>query len=81
MNKGYEAIASILETKYGVGALAADPTTVIWAATQRRVDIVSEGWAFEFAVKQVKNELKKLNRAREKFGKMPVYVPFGHGLF
>lgn len=81
MNKGYELIASVLETRYGVGAVQAAPITVLWAAEHALAEQIAEGWNTEYVVNQLKTEIKKLNRVREKYGKIPVYVPFGHQLF
>jgi hypothetical protein len=64
----YKALSDILETEYGVDALGAPPEAVIWAAERLPKD-------------QAVSELSALNRAREKHGKVLVYVPYGHSLF
>ncbi len=64
----YRTLANILSTEYGVGPLVASPETVLWAAAKMPRD-------------QAKDELKHLNRARNIYGHIPVFVPYGHPLF
>jgi hypothetical protein len=64
----HKTLSRILEVEYGVSALVAPPEAVIWAA---------ERLPNEHAI----NELSSLNNAREKHGKVLVYVPYGHPLF
>ena len=49
------------------------PTVFIWAA-DHAIDAGIE-------VSKVKEDIKAINRTREKFGMIPVYVPFGHRAF
>lgn len=72
MTKHYRELATILESYYGVGSLAADPTTVLWAAN-KLLDSKS--------VEEVKAQLSALNKQREKFGKAPAVAQFGSELF
>jgi hypothetical protein len=64
----YQTLANILSTEYGVGPLIAPPEAVLWAADKM------PDW-------QAKEELKALNRARNIYGYVPVFVPYGHRLF
>ena len=80
MNKGYEAIANVLEDEYGVGAMVASTTTIIWAADELLLQRLT--WmSFDDAVKRGKAEIRAINIARKKHGKPLVYIPFGHNLF
>jgi len=63
----YQALAQKIE-EYGVGAVAADPVVVLWAAAK-------------LPAVQAKRELKSLNRRREALGAPLVYAPFGHNAF
>jgi len=62
-------IETILHDVYGVGLLAADRTTVLWAAER-----IAE-------TETAKRELRKANRKREKFGVGPAYAAYGTRLF
>jgi hypothetical protein len=62
-------IETILHDVYGVGLLAANPTTVLWAA-----DRIAD-------TETAKKELRKANRKREKMGRMPAYPEYGTRLF
>lgn len=62
-------IENILHDVYGVGLLAANPTTVLWAA-ERIED-----------TETAKKELKRVNRKREKYGVIPAYAAYGTRLF
>ena len=64
----YRTLANILSNEYGVGIMVAPPEAVLWAAEK-------------MPVAQAKDELKALNRARQRHGVIPVYVPYGHQLF
>lgn len=64
----YPNLDRILANVYGVGILAADPTTVLWAMDRLPVD-------------QAKAELKALNARRHQMGRPLVYVPYGHPCF
>jgi len=64
----YKSLLHILEAEYGVGALVASPEVVLWAAEK-------------LPKEQAISELSALNRAREKYGTMPVCAPYGHPLF
>ena len=59
-------IEQVLYETYGVSLMAAEPTTIIWAA-ERCAEPTSE--------------LKKANRARQRMGKMPAYAPYGSKCF
>lgn len=65
----YASLSTVLENRYGVGALAADPTTILWAWAVLAQD-KGEGVADK--------ELSALNRRRNKVGKMPAYKPYGY---
>ena len=65
-------IETILSKRYEVGVLFAPVEAVIWAA-----DLAVEKIGAEAARK----ELSKVNRKREKFGRMPVYPAYGTVLF
>lgn len=59
-------ILSILSDVYGVGVVAADPTTILWAA--ERCD-------------NPKGALKAANSIRLRHGVVPAYAPCGHVCF
>lgn len=71
-NNTFKNLASILEGTYGVGPLAATPTTIIWAA-----DLLMARDGAESAYR----ELSSLNRKRERFGVIPAYPEYGTPLF
>lgn len=62
-------LENILCDIYGVGAVHACPTTVLWAAD--RID----------DVETAKKELRRINRLREKHGAPLAYPPYGSRLF
>ena len=62
----------ILGEEYDAGLGIGDPTAILWAAEKAAEEIGTEA---------AKKELKKINRVREKYGKIPVYAPYGHRLF
>jgi hypothetical protein len=62
-------IEAILNERYGVGVLAADPIAIIWAAEWITV------------TEQAKAELKRVNALQRKYGKVPAYPAFGTRLF
>ena len=65
----YPTLSAILESRYGVGAIAACPTTILWA------------WAVlakEKGEAVADKELSALNRKRNKVGKIPAYKPYGY---
>ena len=68
----YSVLARIIENRYGVGPLAASPTTVIWAAQHLAQDA---------GVTRARAELSALNRRREKAGVSPAYPQYGSPLF
>ena len=65
-------IVKTLESRYGVGALAADVITIEWAATH----LLST-----HSRDVVKAAVKRLNAARYKMGHMEVFPSYGHPLF
>ena len=67
-----KALAAVLESRYGVGAVAAPPVAVLWAAEHLAE---SEGFAV------AKAQLSALNRVRERHGRIPAYAPWGSPLF
>jgi hypothetical protein len=66
------SLVSVLQQRYGVGPLAADPNTILWAA---------EFLAEHESVERAKNQLKLVNEIRRNQGKVTVFVPYGHKLF
>ena len=66
------SLVSILADRYDVGVLAAPVCAVIWAA---------ELVAAERGADVARRELSAVNRKRERAGKVPAYVPYGHALF
>lgn len=62
-------LSAILENRYGVGALVACPTTVLWAWAVLAND---KGEAV------ADKELSALNRKRNGVGKMPAHKPYGY---
>ena len=68
----YKGLSSILETVYGVAVLAAEPTTILWAAERLKK---AEGT--EVALSQ----LSALNRRRDRAGKIPAWPVYGSQLF
>jgi len=71
-NHGFRDLSYILETYYGVGALQACPTTVLWAAEK----LVARKGAEE-----ARRQLAHLNRRRNAAGRIPAYPDFGTELF
>ena len=65
-------IVKTLESRYGVGALAADVITIEWAATH----LLST-----HSRDVVKAAVKRLNAARYKMGHMEFFPSYGHPLF
>lgn len=65
-------LASILTSRYGVTVENAPKITIIWAA---EFLMAQEG--AEIAKKQ----LSAVNRKRERLGRIPAYVDYGHPLF
>lgn len=80
MFKGFEALASVLESEFGVGPIAASPVTAIWAAEflLANLTVVSPR---EASVHYVKDQLSAFNTWRDKKGKTLAYLNFGHPLF
>lgn len=70
-------VANLIETtivsRYDVTAMVASPLTILWTADY----LVSAGYEID----QIKKDLKKVNRKREKAGKIPAYAPYGSPLF
>jgi hypothetical protein len=64
----YKNIELILNKVYGVDAISAPPEAVLWASDKLPADLALE-------------EIRALNREREKLGKMLIYIPYGHRLF
>jgi hypothetical protein len=64
----YKNIELILNEIYGTDAIYAPVEAVLWATDFLPADIARQ-------------ELRELNEEREKAGRMPVYVPYGHRLF
>lgn len=64
----YRELSRILSDEYGVGILAAPVEAILWAADK-------------LPVEQAKQELTALNQARQRQGRCPAYVPYGHPLF
>ena len=65
-------VAQTLVSRYGVGPLAADVTTVEWATDHALKT---------YAPAVVKTALSRLNSKRVAMGKMPAYPRYGHPLF
>lgn len=65
-------IDKVLEDLYGVTVFSSPPLAIIWAA---------EHLAKVEGVERAKAELSAANRRRERAGKRPGYVDFGHLLF
>lgn len=59
-------ILGILSDRYGVGVVAADPVTILWAA--ERCD-------------HPKDALSAANSIRKRHGVVPAYAPYGHICF
>lgn len=64
----YQTLSNILSTEYGVGIMVAPTEAILWAAEKMPVE-------------QAKQELKALNKARQRIGQIPVVAPYGHPLF
>lgn len=62
MKTTYARLAEVLETRYGVGALAAPPVAVLWA---------TDALADDVGRTQAERELAALNRRRNRVGKIP----------
>ena len=62
-------IETILSIVYGVGVAVAPREVVLWAAAK-----IEDKEA-------ARKELKRANRIRTKYGKPPVYAPYGHHAF
>jgi hypothetical protein len=69
---GYSRLAKILEARYGVGLLAAPPTSILWAA---------DHLADQAGLSVARRELSAANRRRESQGKMPAVPDYGSRLF
>ena len=65
-------IDKILCDLYGVSVFSSPPIAIVWAA---------EHLAQVEGVAVAKAELSEANRRRERAGKRPAYVDFGHILF
>ena len=65
-------IDQVLQDVYGVNVYSAPATCVVWAA---------EFMAQRDGIELAKSELSDANRRREKLGKRPAYVEYGHPLF
>lgn len=65
-------LAAIHLSRYGVTVEEAGPISVVWAA-EHLMEL--EG------VDVAKKQLRAVNRRREKLGKRPAYVDYGHPLF
>lgn len=65
-------LASILSSRYGVTVENSPEIAIIWAA-----EFLMEQDGVEVAKKQ----LSTMNRKREKLGRIPAYVDYGHPLF
>lgn len=81
MFKGFETLNHILETEFGVGPIAANPTTAIWAAEFLLSQLTASACSREDAVYYAKQELSAFNEWRHKKGKPLAYLSFGHPLF
>jgi hypothetical protein len=60
----YHLLANLLESRYGVGPLAAPPIAIVWA---------TEYLITEVGKREAERQLKSLNRRRTKMGKIPAY--------
>jgi hypothetical protein len=65
-------IDQVLQDVYGVNVFSSPPITLVWAA-----EYMAQCNGIEIA----KAELSAANLRREKAGKRPAYVDFGHPLF
>ena len=68
----FKALAEVLSSRYGVTVENAPVEAILWAADHL---MTTE------PVEKVKKQLSVMNRKREKLGKRPAYVAFGHPLF
>jgi hypothetical protein len=73
-NARYKDLADCLSIRYGVSAMVASPTTVLWAANH----LIEVG---TLEVAAAKSQLKALNAQRHKLGVIPAYADFGTRLF
>ena len=62
-------IEKILREKYGVGIFVAPAEAILWATDQ-----ISD-------TETAKNELRKANNYRNKYGRVTLIPPYGHRLF
>ena len=76
----FHDIERILSIRYEVGALAADPTAILWAAADAIEDL-SANLGEHLAIFEIKKQLTALNRRRREVGKIPAYAPYGSVLF
>ena len=68
----FKKLSEVLQSRYGVTVENAPKIAIIWAAEELlKVE----------PVEVVQKQLSAANRRREKLGKMPAYVHFGHPLF
>lgn len=68
----FAKLSAMLSDRYGVTVENAPKIAIIWAAEELlKVEPVAV----------VKKQLSAMNRKREKLGKIPACVPFGHPLF
>lgn len=68
----FKKLAEVLSSRYGVTVENSPVEAILWAADHL---LISE------PVAVVKKELSAMNRKRERLGKRPAYVAFGHPLF
>ena len=66
-------ITQVLSSRYGVSATAADPLTIEWAC-----DFALDNG---LAIDSAKREIRKINAARRRIGKIPFYAPYGSRMF
>jgi hypothetical protein len=67
-------ITQVLETRYGVGAVCASPTTIQWAIDHALVEQ-------RVPAERVRRDLCRLNALRVRRGQIPAYVSYGHPIF
>lgn len=68
----FAKLSAVLSDRYGVTVENAPVEAILWSADHLMT--------FE-PVAVVKKQLSAMNRKREKLGKCPAYVAFGHPLF
>lgn len=68
----FASLSAVLSSRYGVTVENSPVEAILWSADHL---LLSE------PVAKVKKELSAMNRKREKLGKRPAYVAFGHPLF